>query len=89
MASNDHSLLTFPCSYPIKAAGHSDAHLQQTVLELMQRHVPNLTAAALSSRPSKTGRYTAITITFEASSRAQLDAIYRDLQACTLLVWVL
>ena len=36
-------------------------------------------ASAVSSRPSKGGNYTAVTVVIEAHSRQQLDAIYLDL----------
>ena len=51
------------------------------VVEIVRRHVPDLGEAAVTSRPSKGGKYAAVTIMIEASSRQQLDAIYLDLTA--------
>jgi putative lipoic acid-binding regulatory protein len=51
------------------------------VVEIVRRHSPDLREGAVTSRPSKAGNYTAITVIIDASSREQLDAIYRDLTA--------
>jgi putative lipoic acid-binding regulatory protein len=56
--------------------------LEIAVIEIVNRHVENLAEDALKMKPSKTGKYTAITITITAHSKEQLDAIYLDLTAC-------
>jgi len=76
------TLLEFPCEFPIKAMGLSCDEFEVAVLEIINRHVENLGEGALSQRPSKNGKYTAITITITAHSKDQLDAIYLDLTAC-------
>ncbi len=76
------TLLEFPCEFPVKAMGLSCDELEIAVLEIINRHVENLAENALKIKPSKTGKYTAITITITAHSKAQLDAIYIDLSAC-------
>ena len=59
------------------------------VLEIMHRHVPDLAEGALKMRPSSKGNYTAITITIQAQSREQLDAIYVDLTASELVAYAI
>ena len=76
------TLLEFPCEFPIKAMGMACDELEIAVIEIINRHVENLAEDALKMRPSKTGKYTAITITITAHSKDQLDAIYMDLTAC-------
>ena len=76
------TLLEFPCEFPIKAMGLSCDALEISVIEIINRHVDNLSEGALRMRPSKTGKYTAITITITAHSKLQLDNIYIDLTAC-------
>jgi len=76
------TLLKFPCEFPIKAMGLSCDELEIAVIEIITRHVDNLGEGALKMKPSKNGKYTAITITITAHSKAQLDAIYIDLTAC-------
>ena len=76
------TLLEFPCEFPIKAMGLACDELEIAVIEIINRHVENLAEGALKMRPSKTGKYTAITVTIAAHSKEQLDAIYIDLSAC-------
>ena len=76
------TLLEFPCDFPIKAMGLTCDALEISVIEIINRHVDNLCEGALRMRPSKTGKYTAITITITAHSKLQLDNIYIDLTAC-------
>lgn len=73
------SPLTFPCTFAIKAFGKSRDDFDAVVVEIVRRHVSDLHEGAVSSRPSKQGTYTSVTVTIEATSRAQLDAIYQGL----------
>ena len=81
MNMETQSALTFPCDFPIKALGHSSAELHTLILEIVQRHVPGIGASALKARPSKGGKYLAITVIVRATRQDQLDAIYRELSA--------
>lgn len=76
------TLLEFPCEFPVKAMGLTCDELEVAVIEIINRHVDNLPEGALRLRPSKNGKYTAITITITAHSKRQIDAIYIDLSAC-------
>ncbi len=73
--------LEFPCRFPIKAIGAADDDFTDHVRELILRHVPSLADDALSTRDSAGGRFLAVTVVIEATSRDQLDAIYRELTA--------
>lgn len=53
------------------------------IIEIIGRHVDNIHIQAIKPRPSKGGKYTAITVTIEATSKQQLDAIYQDLTDCS------
>ena len=75
------SLLTFPCEIAIKAMGKSSSDFDAIVVELVRRHVADIAEGAVSSRPSRAGTYTAVTVLIQATSRAQLDAIYQELTA--------
>ena len=76
------TLLEFPCEFPIKAMGLACDELEIAVIEIINRHVSNLSEGALNMRPSKNGKYVSITITITAHSKQQLDNIYIDLTAC-------
>jgi len=44
--------------------------------------IPTAAATGISARPSKDGKYLAVTVTIEASSQQQLDKIYMALNGC-------
>ena len=78
MARQDDQLMEFPCSFAIKAMGLATDDFDALVVSLIRPHVKDLTEAAVSSKPSKGGKYTSVTVTFQAESREQLDDIYRS-----------
>jgi putative lipoic acid-binding regulatory protein len=59
--------------------GRATPDFERRVLEIVRRHVPDLGESAVRARPSRGGRYVSLTVTFEARSREQLDALYREL----------
>lgn len=77
--SNTESTLEFPCRFPIKAFGEAADDFDLLVVSLVRRHVPGLGEGAVHKRLSRGGRYMSVTVTIQAESRAQLDAIYQDL----------
>ena len=70
------ALLTFPCEFPFKVMGLSSDTFESDIIVIVRKHVPNLGEGALKSKPSKNGKYIALTITFIAHSREQLDKLY-------------
>lgn len=82
MTTEPESLLVFPCEFPIKAMGKASPTFEAQIISIMRRHVPDLDETSITCRPSQGGNYLAITVTIQATSRAQLDAIYQDLTAC-------
>ncbi|MDD2738576.1 MAG: DUF493 domain-containing protein [Methylomonas lenta] len=77
--SEAESILEFPCQFPIKAMGKTSADFDAVVVEIVRRHAGDILEGAVTSRPSKAGTYTSVTVMIEATSRAQLDAIYQGL----------
>lgn len=86
---SEETLLEFPCLFPIKAMGRVDIELDLLVIEIIRRHAPNLDHNAVKTRPSKDGNYLAVTVTIEATSKKQLDAIYQDLTDHPLVLYAL
>ncbi|MDJ0880003.1 MAG: DUF493 domain-containing protein [Gammaproteobacteria bacterium] len=77
--SNDIELLEFPCEFPLKVFGLNDEGFEADVLELVRQHCPTNTEFQVTRNQSKQGKYQALTITFTAYSRQQLDDIYQSL----------
>ena len=55
----------------------------------MQRHAPDFDPTTVEMRSSREGKYTSLTTTVIATSREQLDALYKDLCDHPLVVMVL
>jgi putative lipoic acid-binding regulatory protein len=49
------------------------------VLGIVRKHAPDFDAATMELRPSRQGTYLSVTCTIRATSREQLDELYRDL----------
>jgi putative lipoic acid-binding regulatory protein len=79
MSDTSESLLEFPCRFPIKAMGLAESGFNDLVLAIVREHVPDLDTCAVVTRPSKSGKWVSVTVTIEATSRSQLDAIYQAL----------
>lgn len=78
---SEDTLFEFPCDFPIKAMGLAAPDFDALVVAIIRRHTPDLREGAIATRPSSNGKYLAVTVTIEATSKAQLDAIYQDLSA--------
>jgi putative lipoic acid-binding regulatory protein len=73
------AVLAFPTAFPIKIMGRRESGFTAAVLEIVLRHAPDFRPASVETRPSREGRYLSITATVNATSREQLDALYREL----------
>lgn len=76
------TLFQFPCEFPLKVMGRPTDEFRSVVLGIVQKHVGDIDASRIDERPSKDGNYLSLTFTFEAQSREQLDALYRELTSC-------
>jgi putative lipoic acid-binding regulatory protein len=83
------SLIEYPCDFPIKIMGRTTPGFAQTIVEVVRRHAPDFEAAGVEMRTSKQSKYLSVTCTVRATSREQLDGLYRDLCDHPLVVMVL
>jgi hypothetical protein len=83
------SLLEFPCVFPLKIMGRTRPGFAQAMLEIVMRHAPDFDATALEMRSSSAGNYLSLTATVNATSRDQLDDLYRELVAHPMVAMVL
>ncbi len=79
----------FPTEYPLKVAGKNSPTLEATVVEIVRRHVEDFDVTTVTVRESKGGKYLAVSISFVARSKNQLDSIYTDLTAHADILWAL
>ncbi|WP_416760502.1 DUF493 family protein [Roseateles sp. So40a] len=75
----EQSLIEYPSQFPIKVMGaHVDGFLE-AIVSVARQFDPAFDAATVEQRPSKGGNYLGLTITVTATSREQLDELYRTL----------
>ncbi len=85
----ESSPLQYPCDFPIKVLGNTQAGFAQAVLDIIQRHAPDFDGASMEMKTSKRGRYLSVTCVIRATSRDQLDDLYRELCDHPMVVMVL
>lgn len=85
----DAVLLEYPCDFPVKILGHTQAGFAQAVLEVVKRHAPDFDDATLELRTSKRRNYLSVTCVIRATSREQLDGLYQELCDHPMVVMVL
>lgn len=83
------SLFKFPCDFVIKVFGLASEEFEVAAITIIRNHVKELREDALQFRPSKDGKYLALTVTVRAESKEQLDNIYRELSTSPHVIMAL
>ncbi len=83
------SPLQFPTAFPVKIMGRQVDAFVATITALVLEHAPDFDPATVELRPSSRGNYLSLTATINATSREQLDGLYRALTAHPLVSIVL
>ena len=79
--SEEETLLKFPTDFPVKIMGARHDDFAQTMVELVMRHAPDFRPETVEMRVSGSGNYLSVTCVVRATSKAQLDALYREITA--------
>lgn len=87
--SPDKSLIEYPSPFPIKVMGAKADGFVHAVTQIAKRFDPGFDAASVELRDSRAGNYLGITITVTATSREQLDELYRTLSTHPMVKVVL
>jgi uncharacterized protein len=85
----EFSLIEYPCAFPIKIMGKSQAGFAQAMMQIVIRHAPDFDPASMEMKSSKKGKYLSLTCIIQATSRAQVDDLYRELCDHPMVVMVL
>ena len=85
----EQSLIEYPCDFPIKVMGANVEGFVTAVTHVARQFDPGFDASTVEIRPSKGGNYLGVTITVRATSRPQLDALYRTLTTHPMVKMVL
>ena len=83
------SLIVYPSQFPIKVMGLKVEGFVHAVTHVAHQFDPAFDATSIELRESKGGKYLGVTITVTATSRAQLDELYRTLSTHPMVKVVL
>jgi uncharacterized protein len=83
------SLIEYPSAFPIKVMGAHVEGFTEAVIAVARNFDPSFDHTTIESRPSKGGNYLGLTITITATSREQLDELYRTLSTHPMVKVVL
>jgi putative lipoic acid-binding regulatory protein len=83
------SLIDYPSQFPIKVMGAKADGFVHAVTEIAKRFDPAFDATTVELRDSKAGNYLGVTVTVTATSREQLDDLYRALSSHPMVKVVL
>ena len=85
----EESLIEYPSDFPIKVVGIMHDAFHDSIVELIVQHDPSFHAGKVEQRPSTQGNYLSLTVTIRATSREQLDNLYRALSSHEMVKFVL
>lgn len=85
----DPSLIEYPSQFPIKVLGANVEGFAEAIIAIVHRFDPAFDAATLERRPSAAGKYLGLTVTITATSREQLDELYRTLSTHPMVKYTL
>ena len=89
MSAEDNSPIEYPSAFPIKAMGLNAPGFVDAMVAIARQFDPAFDAAAVELRPSTAGKYLGVTLTVTATSREQLDELYRTLSTHPMVKVVL
>jgi len=88
-APPDKTLIEYPSAFPIKVMGAHVEGFTEAIVAIARHFDPGFDAATVEARPSRAGNYLGLTITVTATSREQLDELYRTLSTHPMVKVVL
>jgi len=89
MTNADKSLIEYPSLFPIKVMGARFEGFVHAVTTVAKHFDPNFDPSTIELRESSGGKYLGVTITVTATSREQLDELYRTLSTHPMVKVVL
>jgi putative lipoic acid-binding regulatory protein len=75
----EQSLIQYPSAFPIKVMGLQVEGFEAAMVAVALQFDPAFDASTIERRPSSAGKYLGLTLTVTATSREQLDELYRTL----------
>ena len=85
----EQSLIDYPCDFPIKVMGQQVPGFEQAMVHVARQFDAGFSEASIERCPSSGARYLGLTLTVRATSREQLDELYRTLSTHPMVKVVL
>jgi putative lipoic acid-binding regulatory protein len=89
LSAEDKSLIEYPSAFPIKVMGLNVDGFVDAMVSIARQFDTGFDAATVELRPSTAGKYLGVTLTVTATSREQLDELYRTLSTHPMVKIVL
>ena len=83
------SLIEYPSQFPIKVMGANVDGYVHAITHIAKQFDPSFDAATVELKESSGGKYLGLTFTVHATSREQLDELYRTLSSHPMVKVVL
>jgi putative lipoic acid-binding regulatory protein len=85
----EESLIEYPSDFPIKVMGKMHPEFKSAIVNICLQFDPTFNEKLVEERPSKAGNYLGLTVIIRATSREQLDELYRTLSTHPMVSVVL
>ena len=83
----EESLIPFPCDFVLKIMGKSEGSFEKIALAIIRSHYSDI--LHIDRKLSKNEQYLSLSVTVHAQSKAELDALYRELSGNKEILMVL
>jgi putative lipoic acid-binding regulatory protein len=83
------SIIEYPLEFPVKVMGLNRPEFVPAMTAIFLRHAPDFDQSTIVVRESREAKYLSLTMSINAVSREQLDALYRELSDHPLVTMAL
>lgn len=83
------SVIAYPLEFPIKVMGLNRPEFRLAMVAVFRRHAPDFDEGTIETRSSREAKYLSLTMSINAVSREQLDALYGELSDHPLVTMAL
>lgn len=87
--NENHSLIQYPCEFPIKIIGHNKNEFINEIYLIIKKFDDGFSISSIRSKISKSENYIGLTVNVFVKSQEQLDNLYKELSNHPLSSFVL
>jgi uncharacterized protein len=79
----------YPAPLSLRVMGEARQDFSGLVLEIVQKHIPEIDESQLKIRPSRGGKFISVMVTFRVENKEQFSMIYQELQRNDRILMIL